>query len=318
VAKTKVDAEKDALRKQREQACFSKFPDANSSDYQDCVLIVTGTDSDRARIMLSRGEACMDWNVQGSPQFNRCVMPQNIFAVDFVPQTWMQYLPTIEQWKQSQERADTLLGILGITIGGILLTAACGPCGEIIGGLALSLMPEGAALMPFLTTAAAISAEAAAGAVAFRTAMAELETATVEAEALDAALAEQTAKLAQLAEEERVYQLGVDPAIGGYRASESETAVRVEQELGVQLQRAPQGASYDWVGTDGFTYDAVGNFPGRFFDQQWENLKSQIVRHINDKAERVPVDVSQFTPEQIQRVRDFIAPLGPNVFIVGA
>jgi hypothetical protein len=41
------------------------------------------------------------------------------------------------------------------------------------------------------------------------------------------------------------------------------------------------------------------------------------VRHVNQKAERAPVDVSQFSPEQIQLVRDFVAPGGPNLFIVG-
>jgi hypothetical protein len=36
-----------------------------------------------------------------------------------------------------------------------------------------------------------------------------------------------------------------------------------------------------------------------------------------DKADYVPVDVSQFTPDQVARVREFVEPLGPRVFIVG-
>ena len=35
------------------------------------------------------------------------------------------------------------------------------------------------------------------------------------------------------------------------------------------------------------------------------------------KADCVPVDVSQFTPAQVARVREFVEPLGQRVFIVG-
>jgi CdiA C-terminal tRNase domain len=63
--------------------------------------------------------------------------------------------------------------------------------------------------------------------------------------------------------------------------------------------------------------DAVGNFDGKYFDTQWQNLQSQIVKHL-DKADYVPVDVSKFTPEQIAKVKEFIGPLGPRVFTVGS
>ena len=115
-AKVKIDAERAALTQQREQACFAKFPDKASPNYQDCVLIITGTDSDRARIMLERGSTCEAYNTPGSPSFNRCVMPDNIFAVDFVPQQWMQFLPTLEQAKIAQEKSDKLLIVLTVTI----------------------------------------------------------------------------------------------------------------------------------------------------------------------------------------------------------
>jgi hypothetical protein len=82
--------------------------------------------------------------------------------------------------------------------------------------------------------------------------------------------------------------------------------------------RAPAGSSADWVDTSGRTYDAVGNFPGPFFDRQWPQLQYQIQRHL-DKADLVPVDVSRFSPEQAATVARFIADndLGPRVFIVG-
>ena len=75
----------------------------------------------------------------------------------------------------------------------------------------------------------------------------------------------------------------------------------------------------DWVdAATGKTYDAVGNFPARHFDQQWPNLQTRIVDHLA-KADYVPVDVSQFTPEQIAKVQKFITDngLGPRAFLVG-
>lgn len=116
--------------------------------------------------------------------------------------------------------------------------------------------------------------------------------------------------------EERRTELGTDPATGKIRAGEAETALRIEEQRGVTLERAPAQRGVDWVGSDGKTYDTVGNFPSRFFDQQWEQLQFRIEDHLN-KADYLPVDVSQFTPEQVDKVRSFIEPLGPRVFIVG-
>lgn len=88
--------------------------------------------------------------------------------------------------------------------------------------------------------------------------------------------------------------------------------------LGVRLTRAPAESSADWVDEAGHTYNAVGNFPGHFFDRQWPQLQYQIERHL-DKADFVPVDVSRFSAEQISQVERFIADRGlaPRVFIVG-
>lgn len=110
----------------------------------------------------------------------------------------------------------------------------------------------------------------------------------------------------------------MDPATGRFRPGEAETAVRIEQELGVRLRRAPAGSSADWVDETGRTYDAVGNFPAQFFDRQWPQLQYQIERHL-DKAELVPVDVSRFSAGQIAKIEQFIADrqLGPRVFVVG-
>jgi hypothetical protein len=87
-------------------------------------------------------------------------------------------------------------------------------------------------------------------------------------------------------------------------------------EQDVTLTRAPKESAADWVDETGRSYDAVGGFPGRFLDDQWDNFTMQITRHL-DKADLVPVDVSRFSPDQINRVQAFIAPLGPRVFLVG-
>ncbi|MER7459310.1 WXG100 family type VII secretion target [Micromonospora sp. NPDC126480] len=120
------------------------------------------------------------------------------------------------------------------------------------------------------------------------------------------------------AEEQRIRELGMDPATGRFRPGEAETAVRIEQELGVRLTRAPAESSADWVDATGRTYDAVGNFPSQFFERQWPQLQYQIERHL-DKADLVPVDVSKFSAEQTGIIEKFIADrsLGPRVFIVG-
>ncbi|WP_405431908.1 WXG100 family type VII secretion target [Micromonospora sp. NBC_00617] len=119
-------------------------------------------------------------------------------------------------------------------------------------------------------------------------------------------------------EQQRIHDLGMDPATGRFRPGEAETAVRLEQEMSVTLHRAPPASSADWVDEAGRTYDAVGNFPAQFFDRQWPQLQYQIERHL-DKADLVPVDVSQFIPEQVARIEQFITDrnLGPRVFIVG-
>ncbi|MBF9327948.1 MULTISPECIES: hypothetical protein [Mycobacteroides] len=113
--------------------------------------------------------------------------------------------------------------------------------------------------------------------------------------------------------------LGADPARGGsFVASEAETALRVEHELGVNLTRGGEHSSYDFIDSAGKTYDAVGNFSSKHFDAQWQNLQTQIIRHAEFKADIVPVDVSKFTVEQQDTVRRFVSGLNnPNIIIVG-
>jgi uncharacterized protein YukE len=110
--------------------------------------------------------------------------------------------------------------------------------------------------------------------------------------------------------------LGEDPAHGGeFSESEYQTALRVELDQGIVLQRS-QDPQVDWETSDGTTYDAVGNFPGRYLSSQWTNFMNAIASHVA-KADYVPVDVSQFSPEQIEMVEQYIKQYGSQVFLVG-
>jgi hypothetical protein len=119
-------------------------------------------------------------------------------------------------------------------------------------------------------------------------------------------------------EEERIRQLGMDPANGKFRPGEAETAQRVEKELGIELTRSSD-PKVDWIDpSTGKTYDAVGNFDSKHFDRQWPNLQTKIMDHL-EKADMVPIDVSRFTPDQIAKIAQFIIDngLAPRAFLVG-
>ena len=119
----------------------------------------------------------------------------------------------------------------------------------------------------------------------------------------------------------RVRGLGVDPAQGGkFNPNEAATAVRIEKQLGITLDRNADGY-VDWEDRSTApptTYDAVGPFEGQYFDRSWPNLQKQILKHLG-YSDMVPVDVSGFTPAQTARVRQFIKDneLSPRAFLVG-
>lgn len=119
----------------------------------------------------------------------------------------------------------------------------------------------------------------------------------------------------------RVHALGIDPAQGGkFNPNEAATAARIEEHLGVTLDRNSDGY-VDWEDRSTApptTYDAVGPFDGQYFERSWPNLQKQIVKHLG-YADMVPVDVSGFTPAQTAVVRQFIEDnnLAPRAFLVG-
>ncbi|RKT69265.1 hypothetical protein DFJ66_2468 [Saccharothrix variisporea] len=72
------------------------------------------------------------------------------------------------------------------------------------------------------------------------------------------------------------------------------------------------GDGYDH---NGITYDALGPFPcPEYFMQNWEQTKRGLVAHL-EKADIMPIDVTGLSPEQVKMIVDFIAPLGPRIFI---
>lgn len=119
-------------------------------------------------------------------------------------------------------------------------------------------------------------------------------------------------------EQDRVHALGMDTATGRFRANEAETALRIESLLGVRLRRAPRWSRADWFDEQGVSYDAVGPFSAWRFEQQWRRFSQQILLHLR-KAYLVPVDVTLFTPDQVEIIESFIADrdLAPRVFTLG-
>ncbi|MDZ7914315.1 MAG: hypothetical protein U5O16_21140 [Rhodococcus sp. (in: high G+C Gram-positive bacteria)] len=119
-------------------------------------------------------------------------------------------------------------------------------------------------------------------------------------------------------ESARVRELGFDPSIGRFRLNEAETALRIETERGVELHRASVDSQVDWHDVNGRTYDAVGNFSGKFLQtpKQWRLFWESIESHVQ-KSEFVPIDVSRFSPEQISEIKEYIKKFDDRVFIVG-
>jgi len=104
-----------------------------------------------------------------------------------------------------------------------------------------------------------------------------------------------------------IKELGTDPAIGGaFRAAEGQAGARLEAQLGRRLSRDPTGVA-DFV-RGGTTYDLVGaGLKSKYFNL--EKVTGEIAGHLQ-KADRVVVDVSQFTRAQTASVQEFVKGLG--------
>jgi hypothetical protein len=157
-----------------------------------------------------------------------------------------------------------------------------------------------------------------------------------------------TDKLAKLAECQAIHQelvgaqfgvskakvadLGTDPAIGSkYRGNEAETALRVEQKLGVELERfkppattppagppttAPPGAPAkpvkgDWVDKNGVKYDGCSPPDTQFFDQQMAKYETSLRDHVS-KVDKTVIDITglNLTTTQISQLEAIIVRVG--------
>ena len=95
----------------------------------------------------------------------------------------------------------------------------------------------------------------------------------------------------------RYEALGRDPATGGtFRVNEADTALRVEGQEGVTLQRytPPPGQKGDWIDpASGNVYDGCSPTKAPYFDQQMNNggYNKSLLKHVdNPSVDKVVVD----------------------------
>src|SRR5262249_49320568 len=139
--------------------------------------------------------------------------------------------------------------------------------------LAPLLLPGGGAAGLARDAAAAAARDAAAAAARDAAAAAARDAAAASAARDAGNAAGLAAEDAGAAAVNTSRDLGMDPATGAFRQGEYETAIRIQQERGVVLQRSAD-PGVDWVDAKNNTYDAVGNFSSKYFDRQWPNLQT--------------------------------------------
>lgn len=88
-------------------------------------------------------------------------------------------------------------------------------------------------------------------------------------------------------EQERILDLGDDPAVGDTRETEMIAAFRLEQMVGHRIMRSDD-PSVDWVDDQGTTYDAVGPLQKPEFFNPNTFVRS-IERHL-DKSQKPTLD----------------------------
>jgi hypothetical protein len=112
---------------------------------------------------------------------------------------------------------------------------------------------------------------------------------------------------------EHVKNLGDDPAQGAYRANEAETALNVEEQAGVRLERyRPKNSSEkgDWVDEKNVVYDGCSPAGTQFFDRQVDSYKQQLIDHLkHPTVNKVVIDVSglDLTEPQVKKLETIIA-----------
>ncbi|MEV6648671.1 polymorphic toxin-type HINT domain-containing protein [Amycolatopsis sp. NPDC051371] len=133
---SKLDSEKQQLIEQRKQACQPAMRPASAADgysADDCILLVTGTQADKDRIIQHLKDLCRQLNPQGSFKTNQCLDPHNLFNPNFQAR-----YPDPILTNDGSDPVDDIFLFIGIS----LLTAACdGVCDilSLLGGAAADL-----------------------------------------------------------------------------------------------------------------------------------------------------------------------------------
>jgi len=118
----------------------------------------------------------------------------------------------------------------------------------------------------------------------------------------------------------RYEALGRDPAIGGaFRVNEADTALRVEAQEGITLERyhPPSGQKGDWIDrASGNVYDGCSPTKAPYFDQQMKNggYNKSLLKHVNNPSvDRVVVDTHDLSlaPSEEARLDAELSSLTP-------
>lgn len=104
------------------------------------------------------------------------------------------------------------------------------------------------------------------------------------------------------AEAARQHRLGTDPAVGQYRPGEERTAVRVEQQEGILLERyqpASPSEKGDWYNpVNGMVYDGCSPGPEKYFQRTWDRYMKALEEHLeHPTVDRVVIDVTDLALE---------------------
>ncbi|MCK2237433.1 MULTISPECIES: hypothetical protein [unclassified Crossiella] len=294
--------------------CLTRHKEG-SERYKNCVRLISQTNEEKIERAYENGLMCdvLYGHARGGPGFQNCTA--DALSPDFEANRQIEFLAAGLQL--------AAVALLGGAVAGAITIATVGVVGCVIsvvcGGIMLAASPEGMAFYPAWVAGA--YAGAVTGAAGIRVA-AQLESVAVEMGAVQRALAKASSAIADLAEVQRIRNLGIDGAKNfKFNQDEMDIAIKLEQRFGVPLLRWPgpfNKKSPDWIDINGIRYDAIGPIPSQHFDKQWnlQNIQNQIITHIKEKADYVPVYTKGLTGEQIDKLRGFIEPYWPKVFLV--
>lgn len=187
-------------KKDREAQCKVGQPN-NDQLYQDCVLLVTGNDAERARAHQDLVALCSRFHQPGTDFFQTCISDQNIYNPMYSTDGWIRPFPLPEDFAPFYKQVGGLLLGLGVTLLLTTATVACEVCGAVLGGAVLSIDPAGTAfiLPTALIQSAALTADVGlgvgSGLLTARALGADLEIAVLENQAVQVRLSDDAVKL---------------------------------------------------------------------------------------------------------------------------